>query len=54
MCSSPHGPGDDVGGLDTALRQSDGDAADLLDGPADQRRTGRVRILFGGGAWFAW
>lgn len=28
---SPAGPGDDVGGLDAALSESDSDAADLLD-----------------------
>ena len=32
----------------------DGDAADLVDRPADQLRRGFVGILFGGGGWFAW
>ena len=36
MGASPEGPSDDVGGLDASLRQADGDAADLLDRPADQ------------------
>gem|GEM_PF-5193480 len=45
MCSSPCRLGDDIGGLDAALRQPDSNTADLLDRPADQRR-GVVRILF--------
>jgi hypothetical protein len=52
--SSPRRPGDDASGLDSSLRQPDGDATDLLDGPADQLWRGFVRILFGGVAWFAW
>ena len=54
MRSSPAGPGDDAGGPDAALCQPDGDAADLVDRPADQLRRGFVGILFGGGGWFAW
>jgi len=51
--ASPSGPSDDVGGLDAALGEPDSDATKLLDRPADQSRRRGVRILFGGGAWFA-
>jgi hypothetical protein len=51
--SSPQRPCDDVGGRDTALGEPNGDAPNLLYGPADQRR-GAVRILFGGVTPFAW
>jgi hypothetical protein len=36
MRASPERPRDDVSGLDAPLRQAYGDAADLLDRPADQ------------------
>jgi hypothetical protein len=36
MRSSPERPCDDVSGLDATLSEADGDAADLLDRPADQ------------------
>ncbi|WP_167367723.1 hypothetical protein [Methylobacterium pseudosasicola] len=36
MRTSPERPRDDVGGLDAPLRQPHGEAADLLDRPADQ------------------
>jgi hypothetical protein len=36
MRASPERPRDDVGGLDAPLRQPYGEAADLLDRPADQ------------------
>src|SRR3954454_15324611 len=50
MGAAPEGPGDDVGGVDLALRQACGDPADFLHRPADQRRLLRiiVRLLFGG------
>jgi hypothetical protein len=47
---SPERPGDDMGGLDASLREADGDAADLLDRPADEVwcfRASRIGI-FGG------
>ena len=46
--------GIDPAALDAALCQPDSYPANLLDRPADQRPTGRIRILFGGVAWFAW
>ncbi len=48
---SPDQPGDDVGGLELALGETDGDAADLLNGPKTQRRrklAGRLRFVFWG------
>ena len=56
MRTSPERPCDDVDGLDAPLRQQYGEAADLLDRPADQRArslVGRDLVLarlFGGGA----
>lgn len=52
MRSSPERPCDDVSRVDAALGEPNGDPADFLYRPADQRR-GCVRILFGGVAWFA-
>ena len=42
--ASPERPCDDVGGLDAALGQAGGDAAEFLDGPADEVR--RLRVGF--------
>jgi hypothetical protein len=42
MGSSPKGPCDDMSGLDASLREADGDAADFLNRPSDQRRRGLV------------
>ncbi len=45
-----------MGGLDLALGETDGDAADFLNGPADQRRVRTLRIprfVFGGVIVFA-
>jgi hypothetical protein len=36
--AAPEGPGDDVGGIDTSLRQALGYSADFLDRPADEGR----------------
>ena len=44
---SPERPCDGVGGLNALSSQSDGDAADFLDRPADQRRRGRVFVFAG-------
>ena len=54
MGSAPERPCYDVGGLDAALGQFCRDAADFLDGPADQGRAfRRIRRVFGGGAALA-
>src|SRR3954465_12397308 len=55
MGAAPEGPGDDVGGLDLALRQACGHPADFLHRPADQRRLLRIigRLLFGGAGMLA-
>src|ERR671921_2759449 len=56
MGPAPERPGDDVGGPDASLRETDGDAADLLDRPADEVRrvrAGRIGV-FGGVGAFAW
>src|SRR5919202_1816969 len=53
MRASPERPGGDVGGPDAALGEPDGDAADLLDRPADEVRRGPLPVIFGGGASFA-
>ena len=54
--ASPERAGDDVGGLDASLRETDGEATDLLDRPAD--KAWRVRAspigIFGGVGAFAW
>jgi hypothetical protein len=42
VCSSPKRPCDDVSGLDASLREADGDTADFLNRPPDQRRRGLV------------
>ena len=52
--ASPERPGDDVGGLDASLREADGDAADLLDRPANEVwcfRASRIGIFGGVGAF---
>jgi hypothetical protein len=36
MGASPDGLGDDVGGLDASLDETDSDAAEFLDRPADE------------------
>ena len=52
--SSPERPGDDVGGSDTPLGELRGDAAELLNRPADQRAVRRaLPAVFGGGVPFA-
>src|SRR5947208_1737470 len=52
--ASPERPGDDVGGPDAPLGEPDGDAADLLDRPADEVRVrARPIKVFGGAATFA-
>src|SRR3954453_3556562 len=53
--ASPERPGDDVGGPDASPGEPDGDAADLLDRPADEvRRVRASRIgIFGGAGAFA-
>src|SRR3954462_13862994 len=55
MGAAPEGPGDDVGGLDLALRQACGHPADFLHRPADQRRLLGIigRLLFGGAGMLA-
>ena len=56
MGSSPERPGDDVGWMDLSLGEPDGDAADLLNRPADQgrrRAAGSLGAVFGGLAVFA-
>lgn len=60
MYASPDGPCNDVSRVDPSLRKTDGDAADLLDRPADQWRWGFAvfdvvfrRFVFGGGVAFA-
>jgi hypothetical protein len=56
MCSSPERPCDDVGRLDAALCELDGDAPDFLDGPADQMGFGlrtSALMLFGGASALA-
>jgi hypothetical protein len=56
VSASPERPSDDVRGLDTPLCEFDGDAADFLDGPADQGRlivAGRGSVFFGEAA-LAW
>ncbi len=60
MGSSPEGPGDDEVWLDSFSSEARGDAADFLDGPADERLARHLRgrrgvlalrrIVFGGGA----
>jgi hypothetical protein len=53
MSPSPERPSDDMRGLDAALGQADGDSADFLNRPADQRGRGELEILrlvfWGGG-----
>src|SRR5918911_3372848 len=53
--ASPERPGDDVGGPDASLGEPDGDAAELLDRPADEVRRIRTRPakVFGGAGAFA-
>ena len=41
------GPGDDVGGGDDALRQFHGEAADVLDRPADEACRAVAFVFFG-------
>ena len=56
MSPSPERPCDDVGGLDASLSEADGDAADFLDRPTDQRRWevfAALRRVFGGVVMFA-
>jgi hypothetical protein len=54
MGSAPLGPCDDVGGLNAALGQFYCDAANFLNGPADQGCVfRRIRTIFGGGAALA-
>jgi hypothetical protein len=55
MCASPEGPSDDVRRVNASLCEPDGDAADFLAGPADQRRRvlGVLRFVFWGVAAFA-
>src|SRR5689334_11592980 len=50
MGAAPEGPGQNVGGLNLALRQACGDTTDFLYRPADQPRLLRiiVKLLFGG------
>jgi len=53
----PERPGDDVGGSDAPLGEPDGDAADLLDRPADEvgrGRASRIGIFGGVGAFARW
>src|SRR3954453_17248694 len=55
MGASPERPGDDAGGPDAPLHETGGDAAELLDRPADEvwrARASRIGV-FGGGASFA-
>jgi hypothetical protein len=47
MRPSPERPCDGVGGLNALSSKSDGDAADFLDRPADQRWCGRVLAFAG-------
>src|SRR5690349_316945 len=56
MGAAPEGPGDNLGGLDLALRQAASNASDFLHRPADQPRLLRIilRRLFGGVAMLAW
>src|SRR3954469_3332950 len=56
MGAAPEGPGDNGGGVDSALRQACDDAADFLHRPADQWRLLRIirRLLFGGAGMLAW
>src|SRR3954462_2928751 len=53
--ASPAWPGDDAGRLDAPLGEPDGDAADLLERPADEAGRGRASLssVFGGGGWLA-
>ena len=59
MCSglvgpSPERPGDDVGRLDALLGETDGDATEFLDRPADEvwcLRASRIGIFEGVGAF---
>lgn len=53
MGPPPERPGDDMGRLDLTLCHAIGDAADFLDGPADQHGRRDLRFVFGGGAAFA-
>jgi hypothetical protein len=60
MSASPDGPCHEVSGVDPSLRKADGDAADFLERPADQRRWDFAvfdvvfrRFVFGGGGAFA-
>src|SRR3954469_17654933 len=53
----PERPGDDVGGSDASLCEADGDAAELLDRPADEvgrGRASRIGIFGGVGAFARW
>jgi hypothetical protein len=54
--SSPKRPCDDLSGLDTPLREFDGDTSDFLDRPADQERLiiAKREIVFFGGTALAW
>lgn len=56
MGASPDGPGDDVGGLDASLGETDGDAAAFLDRPADEVwcLASRIGIFGGVGAFARW
>jgi hypothetical protein len=54
VSASPERPCDDVGGLDAALCEFHGDAADFLDRPADQKRCAARRgLVFLGGTTLA-
>src|SRR5665213_653990 len=62
VSSTPERPCDDVRGSDSLSSESDGDAADFLDRPADQRRRGdalvfavvRHFVFFDGGGLARW
>jgi len=58
VSSSPERPSDDACGLDAALGEARGDAAEFLDRPADKGWRAWVRGrrggVFCGGAWLAW
>ena len=47
MRPSPERPRNGMGGLNALSSKSDGDAADFLDRPADQRRRGGVFVFAG-------
>ena len=55
MSASPERPCDDAGGLNAALCEFHGDAADFLDRPADQERCAVRRgiVFLGGGTTLA-